>query len=192
MDALGDGDVVSDQLDQRHQHGGARSYPIRQGRGVELDPFAGIAGALPVQRLVLAELGIEDHRQEARPGTSPRDRVEGCWRLGDRLATAAGELLPHGLDHLPLPRHYLQRLGNILAELSKPATTARAGARCGDYHALARQIGRQRRAYRLPASEADDRGSVDRDDGRVVLGGVRLQLLELQLHLVKQVLRALR
>jgi hypothetical protein len=31
-------------------------------------------------------------------------------RLGDGFAAAAGELLAHMLDHLPLARHHLQRL----------------------------------------------------------------------------------
>src|SRR5204862_3083744 len=53
--------------------------------------------ALPVQRLMLAELGVEDHRQEACPGARARDDVEWRRRLGDPLARPAGELLAHGL-----------------------------------------------------------------------------------------------
>ena len=34
--------------------------------------------------------------------------------VGDRIAGAAGELLAHGLDHLSVPRHHLQRLGDVL------------------------------------------------------------------------------
>ena len=53
--------------------------------------------------------------------------MEGRGRLGDRLAGAAGELLPHVLDHLPGTRHQLQRLGDVLAELGQ-ASRATAGA----------------------------------------------------------------
>jgi hypothetical protein len=38
-------------------------------------------------------------------------------RLRNRLALPAGEALAHRLDHLPLARDDLERLGNILAEL---------------------------------------------------------------------------
>ena len=37
--------------------------------------------------------------------------MEGRRRLGDLLAGSAGALLAHGLNHLPLARYYLQRLG---------------------------------------------------------------------------------
>ena len=66
---------------------------------------------------------------------------------------AAGELLANGLDHLPLPRHHLQGLGDGLAELGEPAAAARAGGRAGDHHALARQMRRKGRAHRLLAGE---------------------------------------
>jgi hypothetical protein len=60
--------VAPDQLDQRRSV--AVQAPTQSAR-VEVSrsmPFAGIALALPVQRLVLAELGVQDHRQQARPG----------------------------------------------------------------------------------------------------------------------------
>jgi hypothetical protein len=139
MDTLGGEDVAPDQLDQRHQRGGTGADPIRQGRGVELDALAGVARALPVERLVLAELGIQDHRQQARPGASANDRMERRRRLRDRLAATAGELLPYRLDHFPLSWHHLQRLGNILAQLGQLAATARAGTRRSDHHALTRR-----------------------------------------------------
>jgi hypothetical protein len=67
MDALGAEYVAADQLVQRAEGGGARADVIGQCRDVEGDAFAGIARALPVERLVLAELGVKDHRQKARP-----------------------------------------------------------------------------------------------------------------------------
>jgi len=190
VDALGGKDVVSDQLDQRRESGGAGADPIRQGRGVEIDALASIAGALPVQRLMLAELGVKDHRQQAGACPRPCDRMEGRRRLGDPLAASAGELLTNGLDHFPPPRHHLQRLGDILTELGELAATTRAGTRPSDDHTLARQMCRQRRTYRLLPGEADDRRGVGRHRDGFVLGRARLQLLELQLHLVEQALPA--
>ena len=139
---------------------------------------------------MLAELGVQDHRQEAGASPRPGNRMERRRRLGDRLAAPASELLAHRLDHLPLTRHHLQRLGDILAQLGQLAAAARAGARCGHHDALARQMGRQRRAHRPLAGEADDRGRGGGDDGSFVLGRTRLQLLELQLHLIEQALPA--
>ena len=55
---------------------GAGPDPIGQGRGVDLDTLAGVAVALAVERLVQAELGVEDHRQQARPRPAARDRAE--------------------------------------------------------------------------------------------------------------------
>jgi hypothetical protein len=57
--------------------------------------------------------------------------------LGNRLAAPAAGLVADGLDHFPLPRHHLQRLGDILAQLGELAAAARAGARRGDHDALA-------------------------------------------------------
>jgi hypothetical protein len=63
------------------------------------------------------------------------------WWLSDRLAGAAGELLAHVLDHLPLPRNELQRLRHVFADLAQPvATAARAIGRSGMDNALARQM----------------------------------------------------
>src|SRR5207237_3455884 len=56
VDTLGGKDVPPDQLDQRREADGTGADPIRQGRGVEIDALARVARALPVQRLVLAEL----------------------------------------------------------------------------------------------------------------------------------------
>ena len=66
-----------------------------------------------------AVLGEQDLGQQLRPGAAARDRMRRRRRLGDRLAGPAGELLAHVLDHLPLARHELQRLGHVLAELAQ-------------------------------------------------------------------------
>ncbi len=115
-------------------------------------------------------------------------------RLGDLLARPAGELLAHGLDHLPLARHHLQRLGDVLAELGEPAAAARAGGRAGNHDALARQMRREGRATgflrvngRQPSCPRPA-AALGRD---LVLRRRRFQLLELQLQLVEQLAAAL-
>lgn len=118
MDALGAEYVLSDQFVQWAQRRGAGADMIGQCRDVEVDALAGIGLALPVQWLMLAVLGIKDHRQQARPDAAARDGMERRRRLADLLADAAGELLTDGLDHLPLPRHHFQRLGDALAEFA--------------------------------------------------------------------------
>jgi len=105
-------------------------------------------------------------------------------RLADLLARAASELLADGLDHLPLPRDDLERLGDVLAHLHdavRPA--ARAGGRGCDHHPLARQMLRDGFASRAATFEAVDR-SCRLLRGDLVLGGGGLEFLELQLHLV--------
>jgi hypothetical protein len=138
---------------------------------------------------MLAELRLQDRRQQLGPGASARDHMERCGGLMDGLASSAGEALAHGLDHLELPRHDLQRLGHVLAQLGQLALAAGAGG--GTWHddPLARQLGRERRADR-PAADAVRPGRVSgrrgRSGGPVVLGGGGLGLLQLQLELVQQ------
>lgn len=93
---------------------------------------------------MLAELLEHDHGQQAWASPSPRDGMERRWRLTDLLAVTAGELLPHRLDHLPLPRDHFPRLRHILAELAQ-AVAAAAGASCRrfDDDPLARQMHRK-------------------------------------------------
>jgi len=57
------------------------------------------------------------------------------------------------LDHLPLPRHQLQRLGHVLAQLVQHPAAARAGRRHRIDDALARQMLGQRPARRLAPFE---------------------------------------
>jgi hypothetical protein len=83
MDARGGEYVAADQLGERAQHGRAGADMIGQGRDVEVDAFAGISFALPIQRLMLAILGVKDHRQQARPDMAARDDVKRRRRLCD-------------------------------------------------------------------------------------------------------------
>jgi hypothetical protein len=41
-------------------------------------PFAGIDVTLSIERLVLTEFGIEDHRRQARSGTGAGNGMERC------------------------------------------------------------------------------------------------------------------
>ena len=63
MDPVGGHDMAADQLDERCQCGAARAHPVGQGGHLKLDAFTGIDVTLPIERLVLAEFGIEDRRQ---------------------------------------------------------------------------------------------------------------------------------
>src|SRR6185437_4439075 len=113
MQALGGQNVSFDQRVQRGQRRRTRADMISQRREAEDDSFARVALALPVQRLMLPKLLEQDHRQQARPGQPSRNRMERRGRLRDRLAGSAREALAHRLDHFPLPRDDLQRLGYV-------------------------------------------------------------------------------
>ena len=136
---------------------------------------------------MLTELLEQNHRQQVRPGPSPRRGMEGCWRLADLLAGPARELLANGLDHLPLPGDDLERLGDVLAHLHDAVrATARTGRRWLDHHTLTRQVLGERFTRRAAALEPDDRRGLRLPSGNLVLGGRGLEFLELQLHLVDQ------
>jgi hypothetical protein len=120
--------------------------------------------------------------------------VERRRRLAYLLAVPAGELLADVLDHLPLPRDHLQRLGDILAQLAQAlAAAAQAGDRRRLDDPLARQmlgkgfarrpLARERRGRRLGGGPLG---------GEFVLGGRSLKLLELQLQLIQKLGGALR
>jgi hypothetical protein len=117
--------------------------------------------------------------------------VERGRRLGDLLARPAGELLTHRLDHLPLPRHGLQRLGDRLAEFGEPAAAAGTRRRCGKHDAFARQMRRKGRAYWLPTGERVDRRAAGRGSCDLVLGRGGRGFLELQFQLIEQLAAAL-
>jgi hypothetical protein len=121
MNALGGEDVCLDQLMQRHQRSRTGAHMIGHGRHRQLDPLARILLALPIERLMVGVFLDHHHGQQARAGKAARDRVEWRRRLRDRLARPAAELLPHMLGHEPLPRHHIERLADILADLDELA-----------------------------------------------------------------------
>jgi hypothetical protein len=138
---------------------------------------------------MLAELLEQDHCQQAGAGEAAWDHMEGRGRLRDPLTFPARELLAHRLNHLPLARDHLQRLGDVLAQLRQlRRTTARTALRRRDDHALAREMIGERLARRPLALE----GSYGLRPRRSLLGRQlvlrrrRLQLFERKLHLLQQ------
>jgi hypothetical protein len=195
VQARGGEDMGVDQGHQRRQVGGAGADPVGDGRDAELDTLQGIGLALAVQRLVLAELGLENHGQQVRPRPAAGNGVEWRRRLGDGLAESAGEPFADGLDDLPLDWLDLEHFGRILAQLRQLAATAGAGGRARDDHPLARQVGRQGCPHRLAtgrlvrALAASVLGSILGLGG--VLAGGGDQLAELKFQLVEQLAAAL-
>lgn len=66
---------------------------------------------------------IKEHRTRGVVRLSSH-KPQASRRLADLLAIAAGELLSHRLDHLPLARHYFQRARHVLVELAKAIAAA--------------------------------------------------------------------
>ena len=195
MQTLGGENMALDAPEQRLQHGAASPDLIGESRQAERHSFPSVAFGLTVQRLVLPELLKQQHGEEMRPGPAARRDVERRRRLADLLAIPAGHLLAHMLDHLPLARDHLQRLGDGLAELPQPcAAAARACRRSRHDDTLSRQMGGERLSGRALARKGGDRCRLRCDplSGDLVLGGGRFQLRELQLHLVEDARRALR
>ena len=144
---------------------------------------------------MLPEFLEQDHREQVRPRPAARRDVEGRRRLAHLLAIAAGKLLPHMLDHLPLTGDHFQRFGHLFAQLAQPgATAALAGGRHRFDHPLPRQMRWEGLARRPLADEGGDiRGPRGGQLGRdLVFGRGALQLLEAELHLIEQLYGALR
>ena len=118
MEAFGCHDVGFQEPRQRLQHRAARPYGVGNGREADRHAFKGIALGLTVQRLMLAELLVQNHREQARSRPAPRNHMERRRRLADFLAIPTGELFAHRLDHLPLTRHRFQCPGHVFAELA--------------------------------------------------------------------------
>ncbi len=63
MQPFGSQNVGFDQSVERLQHRRTSAHLVGQCRNAEINPFAPISLTLPVQRLMLAELLKQDHRQ---------------------------------------------------------------------------------------------------------------------------------
>ena len=79
MQTRGGEHVAADQLDQRRKARGAGADPVGQGRYIELDAFAGKRFALPVERLVLAELGVKRTWRKRSSPTGSLKPALGQW-----------------------------------------------------------------------------------------------------------------
>ena len=154
MQSFGGQHMGFDALEDWLHHGADRTHLVGQGGQTQGHALLGVALGLAVQRLVLAELLEGDHRQKSRPGPAARDYMERRGGLADLLAVPAGELLAHVLDHLPLARDHLQRLGDVLAKLGQSrAAAAEAGVRPRHDDPFAGQVFGERLAGRPFARE---------------------------------------
>jgi len=133
----------------------------------------------------------QDHRQQARARVATGDGVERRRRLADLLAGPAAELLAHMLGDEQLPRHHVQRLRDILADLRElGAATARATGWSWMHDAPALQVIGEIPARRRPPHMAlHGIGPLRFGLG---LAGCRNEVFELQLQLIDQALAALR
>ena len=149
-------------------------------------PFAGVDGALSGERQMLAVFRGQHQGEQVRTRTATGDRVRGGRRLADRLAAAAGDLLPHVQDRLPAARHTFEGLGDVLAQLADGAAALGAGAGRRVEDPLARQVLRQGPAGRFADATRSRHlvGGRRRDLGHgLCFGGGRLELAQLQLEL---------
>lgn len=80
MQALGSEHMRLDQCVQRLQYRCASTDQVGQRRETEIDAFAPVSLALPVEGLMLAELVEQDHGQQIGPGKTAWRHVEGCRR----------------------------------------------------------------------------------------------------------------
>ena len=78
---LGGQHMALDQRMKRLQHRRTGADLVGQRRQAQIDALPPVAFALPVQRLMLAELLEQDHGQQVRPGKAARRHVErrGGW-----------------------------------------------------------------------------------------------------------------
>src|SRR5882724_165503 len=193
MQSLGRENMSLNPPEERCQRCTTATHLVGQGRQAEGYALPGVAFGLAVERLMLPVLLEQDHRQQAGAGPTPGNYMERRRSLADLLAGTAGELLADMLDHLPLPRDDLQRLGDVLAQLAQPrAATAKANSRARLDHPLTRQMFGEGLARRTLAGERHDIGGLGHGPlgGDLVLGGRTLELLERQLHLIEQPYRA--
>jgi hypothetical protein len=197
MDARGGEDMCTDQIGERHQYCSAGPNIVGECGQGQIHALARIGFTLAIERLMEREFGTKDHGQKARSGPASGDHMEGRRCLADLLAHPTGKLLAHVLNHFPLTRNDLDRLGDVFAELRKPGRAA-AGAGSWARHddPLARQMIGEWFAHRLAARVGRNErgrgaslggGHLGRD---LVFGGRGFELLELKFHLIKELATA--
>jgi hypothetical protein len=137
---------------------------------------------------MLTEFLEQNHCQQVWPRPAAGRHMERRRRLANAVTVAAGEFLPHGLDHL-------QAFGHVLAQLGQACpTTAVACNRSRDDDPLAWQVRRKGAAGGVLAVEGIDAAGL----GSGLLGGQFIctrrcrQFLQLQFQLCQQPCGALR
>jgi hypothetical protein len=98
--------------------------PIGQCGALDLHTFARQYGGLPVERQAVEIFAHHDMGEQAGTGTALLDRQVGGPRLGDCLASPAGEFGPYMANHLQPGRNFFQHLGDVLAELDQMRAAA--------------------------------------------------------------------
>src|SRR5580704_14090732 len=131
----------------------ARADLVGQRRQVELDAFAGIALALAVERLMLAVLLKQDHRQQvgaAQPRATTWNGAGGWPMLSQARQVNFSRTVWITFHCRGTTSSVSVTSSPILASRS---AAARAGRRTGHHDALARQVLGERLASCLPARE---------------------------------------
>jgi hypothetical protein len=186
---LGRHHVRQQALMERQQDCAAGPDLIGQRRQAEWHPFAGVALGLAVERLMLAVLLEQDHRQQAGAGPTSGDHTEGRRLLADALAVAAREFS----RTIWITFHWGGGMTSRVSVMSSPSFDRRvppqqvqAVGRHDD--ALARQMLGEWLARRALAGEGrDGRGPRHRLlGGQLILGRRGFEFLELQLELIEQ------
>jgi hypothetical protein len=178
------------RMDRGKRHTGMTNQ-IGKRRQAEVNAFSCNALGLAVQWLVLAIFVKGDHGDQAGPGPSTWDRMEGCWWLADLLAGSAGELLADRLDHLPLARDHFKRLSDVLTHLHDPVgtSTGTVGRRL-NHDTFARQVvGKGFAPWLARRKGAHGAGFVlccNLFSRQRIFGGGGFQFLKLQFQLIDQ------
>jgi hypothetical protein len=134
-----------------------------------------------MQRKVVTKFPHQHVRQQTGTGEAAVDRQAGSRGLGDALAATAGHLRTHVPGDAERSRHVLQHLGHVFAETPQRAAAFRAGTGRGMLHHVARQVFRQRLAFRFAPPGLDFR--IDRNRFRLRLRFGRRGLRDLFLEI---------
>ena len=138
---------------------------------------------------MVAILGHQDVREQARPGPAALDRQRRRRHLGDRFARAAAHPGPDVDHHLEVRGDVFEHFAFVFAEPGQAGAAAhRAGAGRRVHHPLARQMGRQRlataRTRRARLGGRPISGGLGRRLTSLVLGLCFLEIADQQLELV--------
>ena len=161
-------------LDQRRQSDGAVTDLVGQRRQAELDAFAGVALGLTVERLMLAVLLEQDHRQKARTG-EPRPAAAAAGRRAGMDDALARQMLGEGLARGSLAGEGSDRCGPGDSDLGEKVVF-----RCGRFEIFELElhlIEQPRRAFRpltvaLPVELGDLELEPDDGCGRFTVAGI--------------------